>query len=110
MSYKTILVHLDKKSIAEHRVRIAANLAIAEDACLIGVAMIGISTLTFQQAHIDEKDPVLASHLKFLHDRAAVLSGNSRRRSREWMRLLMRGESWTEKPIRESVCWDVSLI
>ena len=71
MSYKTILVHLDKKSIAEHRVRIAANLAIAEDACLIGVAMIGISTLTFQQAHIDEKDPVLASHLKFLHDRAA---------------------------------------
>ena len=71
MSYKTILVHLDKKSIAEHRVRIATNLAIAEDACLIGVAMIGISTLTFQQAHIDEKDPVLASHLKFLHDRAA---------------------------------------
>ena len=52
MSYKTILVHLDKKSIAEHRVRIAANLAIAEDACLIGVAMIGISTMTFQQAHI----------------------------------------------------------
>lgn len=39
MSYKTILVHLDKKSIAEHRVRIAANLAIAEDACLIGVAI-----------------------------------------------------------------------
>ncbi len=71
MSYKTILVHLDKKSVAERRVRIAANLAIAERACLVGVSMIGISTLTFQQAHIDEKDPVLASHLKFLHERAA---------------------------------------
>ena len=75
MSYKTILVHLDKKSVAERRVRIAANLAIAEGACLVGVAMIGISTLTFQQAHIDEKDPVLASHLKFLHERAARFVG-----------------------------------
>lgn len=71
MSYKTILVHLDKKSAAERRVRIAANLAIGENACLVGVAMIGISTQTFQQAHIDERDPVLASHLKFLRDRAA---------------------------------------
>lgn len=71
MSYKSILVHLEKKTIAERRVRIAANLAIAEEACLLGVAMIGISTQTFQQAQIDEKDPVLASHLKFLHDRAA---------------------------------------
>ncbi len=70
MSYKTILVHLDKKSIAEHRTRIAANLAITENACLVGAAMIGISTQTFHQAHIDEKDPVLASHLQFLHDRA----------------------------------------
>ena len=71
MSYKTILVHLDKKSVAEQRIRIAANLATAENACLVGVAMIGISTQTFLQAHIDEKDPVLASHLQFLHDRAA---------------------------------------
>ncbi|EEO26892.2 universal stress protein [Oxalobacter paraformigenes] len=70
MSYKTILVHLDKKSVAEQRIRIAANLAIAENACLVGAAMIGISTQTFHQAHIDEKDPVLASHLQFLHDRA----------------------------------------
>lgn len=36
MSYKTILVHLDKKSVAEQRIRIAANLAIAENACLVG--------------------------------------------------------------------------
>lgn len=71
MSYKTILVHLDKKSVAGQRIRIAANLATAENACLVGAAMIGISTQTFLQAHIDEKDPVLASHLQFLHDRAA---------------------------------------
>lgn len=71
MSYKSILVHLDKETIAQRRVRIAANLAIAEEAYLLGVAMIGISTQIFHQAQIDEKDPVLASHLKFLHDRAA---------------------------------------
>lgn len=71
MSYKTILLHLDKKSTSLRRMRIAANLAIAENANLVGIAMTGVSTLSFQQAHIDDKDPVLASHLKFLHDRAA---------------------------------------
>ncbi len=74
MSYKTILVHLDKKSVVGSRVRIAAKLAIQENACLIGAAMIGISTQTFQQAHIDEKDPALASHLQFLRDRTGALA------------------------------------
>ena len=71
MSYKTILVHLDKKTAAERRIRIAAQLAVEEEAFLIGAAMFGVSTWTFQQANIDEKDPALASHLRFLHDRAA---------------------------------------
>lgn len=72
MSYKTILVHLDRESHAKERIRIACQMAIAEDAFLIGAAMVGVSTLTFQQAHIDEKDPVIASHLRFLHDRAGA--------------------------------------
>lgn len=70
MSYKTILVHLDKKDILGKRARIAANIAMAEDAHLLGVAMIGISTQSFYQAQIDDKDPALAAHLKFLRDRA----------------------------------------
>lgn len=72
MSYKTILVHLDRESHAKERIRIACQMAIAQDAFLIGAAMVGVSTLTFQQAHIDEKDPVIASHLRFLHDRAGT--------------------------------------
>ncbi len=70
MAYKTILVHLDQKERASNRIRIAANLAKAEEAYLIGAAMIGISTLTFREARISEKDPALASHLKFLAERA----------------------------------------
>lgn len=80
MSYKTILLHLDKKSTATRRIRIAANLAIAENASLVGIAMTGISTqggqkgyidaLGFQPAQLDDKNSALASHLKSFHDRA----------------------------------------
>ena len=70
MAYKTILVHLDQKERALSRIRIAANLAKAEEGCLVGTAMIGISTLTFREAHISERDPALAAHLKFLTERA----------------------------------------
>jgi len=70
MAYKTILVHLDRQEKAANRIRIAANLAKAEEAYLIGAAMIGVSTLTFRDARINEKDPALASHLNFLRDRA----------------------------------------
>ena len=70
MAYKTILVHLDKKEKANNRVKIAANLAKAQDAYLVGAAMVGISTLSFREANIDQKDPALAAHLKFLTERA----------------------------------------
>lgn len=70
MAYKTILVHLDQMSKAGNRIRIAADLARAEDAYLIGAAMIGISTLTFREARVGERDPAVASHLNFLEDRA----------------------------------------
>ncbi len=70
MAYKTILVHLDRKEKANNRIRIAANLAKVQDAYLIGAAMVGISTLSFREANIDQKDPALAAHLKFLTERA----------------------------------------
>lgn len=71
MAYKTILVHLDQKEKALNRIRIACNLAKTEDAYLVGAATIGLSTLTFREARIDERDPALAAHLKFLAERAS---------------------------------------
>lgn len=71
MSYKTILVHLDQPEYAGDRIRIAAELAMAENAHLIGAAMIGVSTLSFDRSHIEEKDPAVAGHLKFLRERAS---------------------------------------
>lgn len=70
MAYKTILLHLDKKEKTAGRIRVAANLAKVHNAHLIGAAMIGLSTLTFREANIDQKDPALAAHLRFLTNRA----------------------------------------
>ena len=70
VAYKTILVHLDRMDRAVNRVRIAINLAKEEDACLVGLSMVGVSTQAFYDARIYEKDPALASHLGFLEDRA----------------------------------------
>lgn len=73
MAYKTILVHLDKKEKALNRIQLAAYLAKIEGAHLIGASMVGISTETFREANIDDKDPALAAHLKFLDEKAKAL-------------------------------------
>ncbi|MDR1310777.1 MAG: universal stress protein [Burkholderiaceae bacterium] len=73
MAYKTILLHLSASANAVQRIRIAARLAIASQATLIGAAMIGVSTQTFRDARIGEKDPALAGHLRFLSNRAGEL-------------------------------------
>jgi nucleotide-binding universal stress UspA family protein len=43
MSYKTLLVHVDQSEAAKTRIRFAAQLAVANEAHLIGVAVTGIS-------------------------------------------------------------------
>jgi len=70
MSYKTVLVHLDSILRAQDRIRFAADIAMANDAHLIAASMIGVSTLTFDNSGIDEKDPAIAAHLAFLQNRA----------------------------------------
>jgi len=70
MSYKTILVHLDEAMLAKERLSTAAEIALAHDAHLVGSAIIGRHTFNFQQARIEEKDPVLAKHIDFLIGRA----------------------------------------
>jgi nucleotide-binding universal stress UspA family protein len=48
MSYKTILVHVDHSSHAERRIAAAAQVALANSAHLIGVALSGVSRFTYQ--------------------------------------------------------------
>ncbi|HSY27960.1 MAG TPA: universal stress protein, partial [Burkholderiaceae bacterium] len=48
MSYKTILVHVDHSKHAAERIKIAAKIAIDENAHLIGAAMSGISRFIYQ--------------------------------------------------------------
>lgn len=72
MPYKTILVHLDESQRAPERIRVAARVANADDAHLIGASMIGIATVAFQDVDISARDPNLARHIEFLRARAAA--------------------------------------
>lgn len=70
MSYKTILVHVDQSKHAASRIRIAAELAVKEDAHLIGAAMTGISRYLYEDREVDLNRTVLANHLDSLYQRA----------------------------------------
>jgi nucleotide-binding universal stress UspA family protein len=70
MAYKTILVHVDDSRHATERFRIAAGLAKAHSAHLIGAAVTGISRFAFQAGATLPPDPNLALHLEYLRQRA----------------------------------------
>ncbi|HYD63209.1 MAG TPA: universal stress protein [Noviherbaspirillum sp.] len=70
MPFKTILVHVDESGGASERIKIAAAMAMAENAHLIGTAVTGASRYLLQTRMLAELDPNLKSHLAFLHDRA----------------------------------------
>ena len=70
MPFKTILVHLDESKRVVERIKIASQLAMAENAHLIGACMIGIATQAYEQTNIAERDPNLAKHIEFLRERA----------------------------------------
>ncbi|TFW09310.1 universal stress protein [Oxalobacteraceae bacterium OM1] len=69
MSYKTVLVHVDESARASERIKIAAAIAMAEHAHLIGTAVTGASRY-FLQARLQEMDPNLREHVHFLRERA----------------------------------------
>ncbi|HTN67773.1 MAG TPA: universal stress protein [Burkholderiaceae bacterium] len=48
MSYKTILVHVDESRHVDARIEIAAKIALAENAHLIGAAMTGVPEVIYQ--------------------------------------------------------------
>lgn len=70
MPYKTVLVHVDESAHASERIKIAATVAMAEKAHLIGTAMTGASRYLVQTRMLAELDPSLKTHLDFLRGRA----------------------------------------
>jgi nucleotide-binding universal stress UspA family protein len=70
MSYKTILVHVDQSKHAAQRIRIAAQLALSENAHLIGTAMTGISHYIYEGGMVDPHYPALTAQLDTLRTQA----------------------------------------
>lgn len=70
MSYKTILVHVDQSKHAPSRIRIAADIAVKENAHLIGAAMTGLSRYLYEENAINMNRAVLANHVESLNQRA----------------------------------------
>jgi nucleotide-binding universal stress UspA family protein len=70
MSYKTILVHVDQSKHAPARIRLAAEIALAENAHLVGAAMTGISRFVYQDSAIDITRTVIADQIDALNKSA----------------------------------------
>ncbi|HJV50253.1 MULTISPECIES: universal stress protein [Oxalobacteraceae] len=70
MPYKTILVHVDGSSHLDARVNIAASLAIAEGAHLVGAAVTGVSKIAYESMAFGQVDPYVDKYLKIAQDRA----------------------------------------
>lgn len=70
MSYKTILVHADKSAHTAARIALAAQIAIAEEAHLIGAAMTGLSRFAHPHGSIAPPDTPFPFDVSFLHERA----------------------------------------
>lgn len=73
MSYKTIVVHTDNSSHATTRIKIAVDIAIKENAHLIGAALTGISRYVYQAGLMGDSagfTALLETHLDTLRVRA----------------------------------------
>lgn len=57
MSYKTIMVHVDRSRHAAARIQLAAELARRQDAHLIGIAMTGVSRIAYGEGPELQNDP-----------------------------------------------------
>lgn len=83
MSYKTILVHADLSVHAPARIRLAAAIARAAQAHLIGAAMTGISRFVYGDSAIDLERSVVASYVDTLHEHARHALGQFEAVARE---------------------------
>lgn len=71
MSYKTILVHADRSPAAEARIRLAARLANAQDAHLVGIALTGVSRFVLPES-IALGGPAIAEQYAEMHREARM--------------------------------------
>ena len=72
MSYKTILVHVDDSMHLAARIDVAAKIAIAQDAHLIGAALTGISRFIEEAVASNPYNPAITPHLESLRQRASA--------------------------------------
>lgn len=70
MSYKTILVHVDQSPHSADRIRVAAQIALAENAHLVGTALTGLSPFVFSVSGLDPKVPPLLLSFDLLRQEA----------------------------------------
>jgi nucleotide-binding universal stress UspA family protein len=70
MTYKTILVHVDLSKHAATRIKIAAQIALAEDSHLIGAAMTGISRFIYQDSAFGVSGSIVSTHIDALNESA----------------------------------------
>lgn len=70
MTYKTILVQVDDSKNSNTRIEIAAQLAKAEQAHLIGTALTGVSRFLYETVAVDASAPNIAPYLETLRRRA----------------------------------------
>lgn len=70
MTYKTIVVHVDRSKHAPQRIRIAAGIALRDNAHLCGVAMTGISRYLLESSADDQQEPMLVTHIDYLRKQA----------------------------------------
>ena len=70
MSYKTILVHVDHSKHAPQRIRIAAEIALRDNAHLTGLAMTGVSRFLLDSMRAPDNGAVLKTHTGYLKKQA----------------------------------------
>jgi nucleotide-binding universal stress UspA family protein len=70
MPYKTILVHVDQSRHLEARVQAAARIAAAQQAHLVGVAMIDMARFLYEMLSIDTQDSNTVAYIEGLRERA----------------------------------------
>jgi nucleotide-binding universal stress UspA family protein len=70
MSYKTILVQVDGSRNLDSRIAIAADIAAAENAHMIGIALTGVARFLSEISSIAVDNVIIEPHLKALRKRA----------------------------------------
>lgn len=70
MAYRTILVHVDRTPAATARIRLAAQLALRENAHLVGAAISGMPAFMYAGDPFDASGELMAAYLELASQRA----------------------------------------